>query len=310
MKKRTTSLLLATLILTGCTSENSGIQIKKTIEEGGAYTPSTEESTVVSENDNEVIEDNTKSESKVDSNVENKLELPPEYQDIIDSSKILSKHKIEIETTNMKETFNSIEREIHKINGYVSSNKTEKGKTTSEISIKFPASKSAEIKKFLKDNFEIVSEETEAIDISSNFYDLESRIKGLEERENRLKETYDISANVEEILLIDKKMFEVIVEKEELLRQKLKIENRENFSKIDIKFKKVKKIESQEEPSVVAKEFKNSINVIKDFLSKALILLIKVIPAVFFSLGMGAILSLILYIKFHIKYKLKKQKQL
>ena len=302
MKKRTASLLLATLILTGCTADNSDVQMKKAIEEGGAYTPSTEENKVVSENDNEIIKDNAKVEDKAESNVE--IELFPEYQDKIDSSKILSKHKMEIETTDMKETVDSIERKTHRINGYVSSNKTEKGKTTSEISIKFPANKSAEMKEFLKDNFEIVSEETEAIDVSSNFYDLDSRIKGLEERESRLKETYDISTNVEEVLLIDEKMFEVIIEKEELLRQKLKIENRENFSKIDIKLKEVKKIDSQEEPSVVAQEFKNSINVIKDFLSKALILFIKIIPAIFFSLGMGAILTLILYIK----YKLKKQK--
>lgn len=304
MKKRTTSILLAALILTGCTAENSEIQMKKAIEEGGAYTPSVEGSNTQdpSAEENEVLlEDDAKT---TEDNIESEIETFSEYQDKINSSKILSKHKMEIETTDMKETVDSIEKEISRIDGYVSSNKTEKGKKTSEISIKFPANKSAEMKEFLKKNFEIVSEETEAVDVSSNFYDLDSRIKGLEERESRLKETYEVSDNVEEILLIDKEMFEVIVEREELLRQKLKIENRENFSKIDIKLKEVKKIDSEQEPSLVAQEFKNSINIIKDFLSKTLILFIKIIPAMFFTFGLGAILSLILYIK----YKFKKQK--
>ena len=291
--KRTASLLLATLILTGCTVENSDAQIEQAIEEGGAYTQSSEESKVTLEDDKEISKDSTG----------DKFEIISKSQNKIDSSKLLSKHSMEIETIDMKETVSSIEKETHRLNGYVSSNKTEKGRAISEMSIKFPANNSAEMKKFLNKNFEIVSEETEAVDVSNNFYDLDSRIKGLEERENRLKETYDTSQSVEEIILIDEKVFEVIIEKENLLRQKLKIENRENFSKIDIRLKEVKKIYSEEEPSPIVQEFKNSMNVVKEFLSKTLILFIKVIPAMFFSLGMGAILALILYIK----YKFRKQ---
>lgn len=280
------------VVLTGCVEES--LSVEKTIEDGGAYSAEIKVDKEENKqgNNSEVNSDNVDSKEKLDAEEAdqgNKKEQS--FNNVKDDKeseilKVLSKHEVEIETVDFDEQLNLIVNKTHTLGGYVESKKAEEkgGKLSSNLNIKVPIDKYSEMKNFLSKNFHISSENIESIDVTEKFYDVESRIKALEERENRLLKMYDSAKDVESIIKIDDKLFEIIEEKEELQKQKMKIDDRMTFSKIAITIKEVNKLpKDKSEPGEISQAFSSSWNKIKETFLSIVIIFIKVMPAIVFS---------------------------
>lgn len=234
-----------TLFLAGCNIEPLEADVEDTIENGGAYKTEEESKSLVDLKD-DVNQDLNKDDKK-------------ESEDL----RILSTYKMESETLHFDKDLYEIIEKVHYVGGYVSSNEIKTNNSEKEtlkeskLTIRVPKDKTPEVINVINKKLTITSELLTSVDITENYYDIESRIENIEAREERLKILYKKSNDVNEIIKIDEKLSEITKEKEELARKKIKMEDRSSFSRIDINVKEVKKI------SVVEKENLSSSEKIK-----------------------------------------------
>lgn len=268
-------LTISLILLAGCTVPPPELDVEDTIENGGAYKQ--EVSSSVKE-----IKDKVKvSEESEDANEETKQDESSEKDDTL---KILSTHKFKAESVNFNEDLNSIIDFTHEMGGYVSSNRIHnenaEGKQfmKSEITLRVPKDRANELIDKIDETVVIVAETLTSVDVTDKYYDIESRIKNLESREERLRELYNSSNNVEEIIKIDDKLFEVTEEKEKMIQEQMKMEDKIAFSRIDLELYEVSKFSIKEKEEMTAgQQIVNSFASVTSMIKKGLITLAVVI---------------------------------
>lgn len=298
------AMIMLAILLVGCTVDQSAPDIEETIQNGGAYKEevskevsadtSDEETGDVSaelNDDTEVNEDN-----EIDTEVNNDSDKVTKdnnelQSDKVQSLKILSTHEIEAETINFDEDMQLIIDSVHERGGYISSvnitSKDLRGEKMmdSELTLRVPKDKANEVIDIIHENVAVIGETLTSVDATDEYYDIEARIKNLENREKRLRELYENSDNISEIIEIDDKLFEVTEEKEKVIQQKIKMQDRIVFSRVDLKLKEVNNLSivRDEEKNLSASEkiansFTSTIDFVKDAFVGIIVSLIRVAP--------------------------------
>lgn len=280
-------LTIFLMVLTGCTVTPPDSDIEDTIENGGAYKQEVSSSV-------KKIKDEAKAPKESESsNEETKQDESYEKDDTL---KILSTHKFKAESVSFNEDLNSIINFTHEVGGYVSSNTIHNEKAEgrhlmkSEITLRIPKDKVNELIDKIDETVVIVAETLTSVDVTDKYYDIESRIKNLESREERLRELYNNSNNVEEIIKIDDKLFEVTEEKEKMIQEQMKMKDKIAFSRIDLELNEVSKFSIKEKEELtagqqIAGSFASVSSTIKNGFITLAIVIINVFPFALLIIG-------------------------
>lgn len=268
-------LTMLLILLAGCTITPPESDVEDTIENGGAYKQEVSSSVKKIEDEAEVSEENESA------NEETKQYESSEKDDTL---KILSTHKFKAESVNFNEDLNSIIDFTHEMGGYVSSNRIHNENAEgrqlmkSEITLRVPKDKVNELIDKINETVVIVAETLTSVDVTDKYYDIESRIKNLESREERLRELYNNSNNVEEIIKIDDKLFEVTEEKEKMIQEQMKMKDKIAFSRIDLELDEVSKFSIRGKEELTAgQQIANSFASVSSMVKKGFVVLVTVI---------------------------------
>lgn len=74
-----------------------------------------------------------------------------------------------------------------------------------DILIRVPQDKANSLIDFIKGNSQIIAESSQSLDVTTQYYDTETRIKNLESQEEQLRELYKRTEKIEEIIIINDK---------------------------------------------------------------------------------------------------------
>lgn len=254
-------LALSTLILTACSSVPIEPNVEDAMKSGGAYTK------------------DIKIESpNLEANLDKKENL-----------KILSNYSVNIETKNLEVDSNLLKEKAHSYGGYVSSNEVQTKKSGSSqkettLSIKVAKKYASDFNSYLKENFKVSGEKTASVDVSNEYESLKSKIKTIEEREERLQSTYDSSEKVDDLFSLDERLSKLSMEKEDLQRELNNISTRLEYFKVDISIKEVSKFTVGEEKGAVEKEFSSGMKTIGKVFSSISVFLVSLMPFTVFTL--------------------------
>ena len=285
--KKLLMLTIFLMVLTGCTVTPPDSDIEDTIENGGAYKQEVSSSV-------KKIKDEAKSPKESESSNEETKQDESYEKD--DTMKILSTHKFKAESVSFNEDLNSIINFTHEVGGYVGSNIIHNEKAEgrhlmkSEITLRIPKDKVNELIDKIDETVVIVAETLTSVDVTDKYYDIESRIKNLESREERLRELYNNSNNVEEIIKIDDKLFEVTEEKEKMIQEQMKMKDKIAFSRIDLELNEVSKFSIKEKEELtagqqIASSFASVSSTIKNGFITLAIVIINVLPFALLIIG-------------------------
>lgn len=228
----------------------------------------------------------------------------------IKEQKIISILSLDVESKHIEKDLDDIETKVDSLGGYISSHKVEtpegrSSKRKAELSIRIPSDKSINFKKYLKDKLFIVKEISSSIDVTETYYDIEANIKNLESQEAQLMELYKKADDIESILSINDKVNEVIRNKDALMREKLNIISKTEYSTFNLNIEEVseyKTIHSLDDSSMekIKKAITNSAMNAKNAVMSILLFLINSFPLV-----IVAFIGLYLYSKLFKKNRLE-----
>ncbi|NLM44450.1 MAG: DUF4349 domain-containing protein [Clostridiales bacterium] len=230
--------------------------------------------------------------------------------------KIITTGSISLEVTDFDDKMNAIEDLAEKNGGYVESsyvdniarydidNKEEKLKT-GNMTLRLPAAKYKEAVEEIKNMGEVISHNTNTVDISEQYYDTATRINNLKVQENRLRELISMAQNVDEILKIENELNRVRNDIELMTTDVRRWDKQINLSTLYVYLKEVKagRVEALNVPSIWTKAYNGFVGTINSILrgmEKLFIFLVSSIPYII-------ILVIILSIGFMLVRKYKKK---
>ncbi len=198
-------------------------------------------------------------------------------------AKIISTHRLTIETKEFNETIESIENLAKDSDGYVSSRNIDtltkpnnQRARVGYLTLKIPFEKADTLVKTIKEGLTVTKENSDSVDVTNQYSDLEATIKSLQSQEDKLNQLMERALNIEDIITIDSKLTEVIREKEMLTRNLLNLKDRVRYTTITIDIQEVKEFTTLEDAQdTLAKRLNNAFfGSLKGFLSFAENLLI------------------------------------
>lgn len=284
IKRISILLFLSTVILlSGCANNIEKTSYDYAIENGGGYR---------SEVQNEIgsVEPSDSSQLGIPDNLESKEE-----------QKIISMLKLNVESKEFDNDIENLENKVHSLNGYISSHnveKTEDGNRKGDILIRVPQDKANSLIDFIKGNFQIIAESSQSVDVTTQYYDTETRIKNLESQEEQLRELYKRTEKIEEIIIINDKLNEVVEEKERLVKSFVGMKDRISYSTVDITIKEVSEftiIDSIDDTTMekITKALSNSWATFKSVIVSVLVFIAGMAPVI-----ISGIILLFIYKKF------------
>ena len=229
MKRLIATLAVSAPLLTACHSSQSTLDTDYAIENGGAY-----RAKIAGDNENV----NTSIADVVPAGEETETSNKSDV-------KIIYTLHMEAESINFDEDIENLESEIHELEGYIRSHEIVTNDRNgvykeASISIRVPKDYVNELSDFIKETFSITSEQSQAIDITEDYYDTESRIENLSSQEEQLRELYENADSIEDMLLINGKLSEVTREKEEMTKKIMRMNERSSYSTIELNIIEVK----------------------------------------------------------------------
>lgn len=261
-------LIISTVTwITGCTDINEEPSYDYILNNGGAY----RENIITKEND-----DDEDLSSDSDTNLNDKESYSK------DKLKIISIFQMTIESKEFYKSFESIKKKAKDLGGYIVShnlkyNEEIKGKREANIEIKVAKEKANEFIDFINNNLFITSEHSETINITDRFYDTESIINNLKSQENQLRKLYNNANNIEEIITINNELIKVNMEKESLMKEFKNMEDKNDYSIINIYLKEVSELTTIKSVSDSGTTSSKDFNSFRDFLISINITLVGVL---------------------------------
>lgn len=163
---------------------------------------------------------------------EEKIEIPVDR-------KIIKQGEIRFETKKIKETESLILKTVKETDGYVSNdnvfNSTDR--ITHRLVIRVPAENFDRLLADISENAEKIDSKTiDALDVTEEYIDIESRIKTKKDLENRYKELLVKAKTVEEILSIEKEMGTLRTDIESIEGRLKYLKDRVGFSTLTVEF--------------------------------------------------------------------------
>ena len=162
----------------------------------------------------------------------------PEVNPVIER-KIIKEGEISFETTNSTETRKVISKSIADFKGYISNDNIDdyKDRIEHKIIIRVPAEQfDSLLDKISQSAKKLDSKNINALDVTEEFIDVETRIKTKKELENRYKELLKKANTVEEILTIEKEIGNLRTDIESIEGRLTYLKNKISFSTLTVVF--------------------------------------------------------------------------
>lgn len=234
--------------------------------------------------------------------------------------KIITTGSISLEVTDLDEKVNAITDLAEKSGGYVESsnvdnvvsyerdnndNKEEKLKT-GNLTLRLPAAKFKATVEEIKNMGEVISYNTNSVDISEQYYDTTTRINNLKVQENRLRELLSKAQTVDEILKIENELNRVRNDIELMTTDIRRWDKQVSLSTLYVYLKEIKagRVEALDVPSIWTKAYNGfigAINTILRGMEKLFIFVISSIPYIIILAAISGIVYAIIN-----KYRKKK----
>ncbi|MDO5718245.1 MAG: DUF4349 domain-containing protein [Tissierellia bacterium] len=234
--KKLFAIVLALAFLTGC---SSNLDHKNEIQEN-----SYEESYSAPASD-----------EKYDDFMDDEVTPMEAQEDIVglEPEKVIVIVNIEFETTDIDKSIESIENVAKVVKGYIEDSSIEFGRgysggyKSANYSIRVPKENVEEFKRSISsETGTIVSESTSRSDVTKNYRDTKTRLEVLEEKEKRLRELLANAEDVETMIKIEDSLADTVSDKEILKSDLLNIDDKVDYSTINIWIKEVKQVSNVE----------------------------------------------------------------
>lgn len=251
-------------------------------------------------NSKAMLENTQKTNQSEDTKVQEKAEYTtdePEAETNNEASsvtdpnrKIISTVSMELESKEFSKSVKEIESLVKKANGYienyslygnpssVSPEVKPFGETnespsfnnrTADFVLRIPEEKVAEVLPLIEKSGRIISKNTTNQDITLNYQDTESRKKVLLLEQDKLMELLGKATNVDEMIVLEKRLSEIRVEIENLESQLRSFDNQINYTTIYVSLRDVKAYTESVKNEVISERisegFKNSLIQIQTF---------------------------------------------
>lgn len=228
--------------------------------------------------------------------------------------KVITTIDMHFETTEFEKTNQDLNKLIKKYKAYVENSNinyntyyNNKSYRNAFYVIRVPKDKVGKFQSDLNGIGNIISENTSKSDVTKHYKDIESRLKVIEVKEERILALLSKAEKIEDIIKLEDQLSKTIYEKEDLKSSMMDLDDRIDFTSIEINLEEVEKISNQDTTKTgfgikFINAIKDSMFFFKKSLENIILLSIYVLP---FALVIGALAYLL--IKF-IK-KIKKTKE-
>lgn len=216
----------------------------------------------------------------------------------LEPEKVITTIYMDFETTEFEKSSQSLNNAIKKHGGYVENSSVDYGQYRNNkryrnafYVIRVPKDKVLDFKSELKGVGNISSESTNKEDVTKQYRDTESRLKVLEVKEERILALLSKAEKIEDIIKLEKELSEVIYEKEQLKTNLMNIDDKVDFSTLEINIREVEKLTTQDTVETkfstkVKNVFNDSLYFFKRALEGLIILLVYILP---FAIVIGVI---------------------
>ncbi|PSQ19097.1 DUF4349 domain-containing protein [Halobacteriales archaeon QS_8_69_26] len=107
--------------------------------------------------------------------------------------------------------------------------------TTGQVVLRVPADRFTDLLAAVRDEGTVVSERTQAKDVSDQLVDLEARLENLRRERERVREFYDQANTTQELLRLEERLSEIQGEIERLEAKKRSLEDKVAYSTLTVK---------------------------------------------------------------------------
>jgi len=175
------------------------------------------------------------------------------------NQKIIITRNLQAQTEDMEPLLKSIDQKIAQLGGYVEAQDVYNGSAYASyryryahLTIRIPAEKLDQFISHVSENANVVSESTTTENVTLSYVAVESRIAALETERDRLLALMEQAEDMEDLLLIERRLTEVLTELEEVTGQLRLYDNLVTYSTVYLDIEEVKEYtEIEEEPETV-----------------------------------------------------------
>jgi TolA-binding protein len=181
------------------------------------------------------------------------LGLGPVYTGGVEPDKVITTIFLGFETTEFENSLERMYALIEENKGYISSSNiyfrnyydTQRMRS-GEFAIRIPRDKVNQFKNQISDIGNLVNESSSKEDVTTYYTDTESRLKVLEIKESRLLSLLEKAEKIEDIIALENQLSQVISEKEELKKTLVSLDDRIDYSTVNLSLEEVRKISTTE----------------------------------------------------------------
>ena len=228
----------------------------------------------------------------------------------LEPEKIITTIYLSFETTEFDKTNEELSKLIEKYKGYIEFSNisynhyyNNMSYRYGEFSIRVPRENITSFKTELNVIGNLTSESTNKQDVTKQYTDTESRLKVIETKEVRLLALLEKAEKIEDIIALENQLSEVIYEKENLKASLLTLDDKIDFSTVNINIQEVAKVTATENIDTtfgtkVKNAIADSLYFFTDTLQGLIIALIYLLPFL-------VIISVVVFVgvRFYRKYK-------
>lgn len=234
--------------------------------------------------------------------------------------KIITTLDIYAQTENMDPLLEQINAKIAQLGGYMEAQEIYNGSAyesgyryrNAYLTIRIPANQMENFVALVKENANVVRQNTSTENVTLTYVGVQSRIAALETERDRLMELLAKAENMEDLLLIEARLTEVQADLEEYTSQMRVLDNKINYSTIYLDLEEVKEYTPvEDEPKTVWQRIGSGLSQnLKDIGKGFVNFFVWLIVAVPYLLIIGVIaVVVILIIRASVKKKKKKTQQ-
>ena len=227
-------LILVLSVVSGCSSNSS----KDMVAESPQSSPA--------ENSMDAVTEERGDDGK-------NLGLGSSYTGGIEPDKVITTIFLGFESTEFEKSLDRMYALIEENKGYISSSNiyfrnyydTQRMRS-GEFSIRIPRDKVNQFKNQISDIGNLVNESSSKEDVTTYYTDTESRLKVLEIKESRLLSLLEKAEKIEDIIALENQLSQVIFEKEDLKKTLVSLDDRIDYSTVNLSLEEVQKISTTE----------------------------------------------------------------
>lgn len=181
------------------------------------------------------------------------LGLGSVYTGGIEPDKVITTIFLGFETTEFEKSLERMYALIEENKGYISSSNVyfrtyydTQRMRNGEFAIRIPRDKVSQFKNQISDIGNLVNESSTKEDVTTYYADTESRLKVLEIKEERLLNLLEKAEKIEDIIALENQLSQVISEKEGLKKTLVSLDDRIDYSTVNLSLEEVRKISTTE----------------------------------------------------------------